>query len=111
MHHILVRVHLWDLSGNEEYLDVRNELYGNSDAVFLVFDVTNSVSFEDLDLWMRELNKYGSGPSPHVVLVGNKVCIIFVNLDKGVGMIFREGSQNKGIEGIKEKMNERSVAA
>jgi DnaJ family protein C protein 27 len=49
----IVRVHLWDLSGNAEYLDVRNELYANTDAVFLTFDLTNQASFESLDIWLR----------------------------------------------------------
>ena len=40
-----VQVHLWDLSGNPEYLDVRNELCGNTEAVFLVYNVTNKFSF------------------------------------------------------------------
>lgn len=67
-----VRVHLWDLSGQPEYIDVRNELYTETDAVFLVFDVTNQASFECLDMWLRELSKYGT-PSAEVVLVGNKI--------------------------------------
>ena len=69
---ISVRVHLWDLSGNAEYLDVRNELYGNTDAVFLVCDVTNQASFDSLDTWMREVTKYSS-PTPEICLVANKV--------------------------------------
>ena len=67
-----MRVHLWDLSGSPEYIDVRNELYGQTDAVFLVFDVTNQASFESLDTWLKEINKY-SGGVQEVVLVANKV--------------------------------------
>jgi len=67
-----VRVHLWDLSGSPEYIDVRNELYGQTDAVFLVFDVTNPASFESLDTWIKEIDKY-SGGIQNMVLVANKV--------------------------------------
>lgn len=67
-----LRVHLWDLSGSPEYIDVRNELYGQTDAVFLVFDVTNQASFESLDTWLKEINKY-SGGVQEIVLVANKV--------------------------------------
>ena len=62
---------MWDLSGNMEYVDVRNELYSGTDAVFLVYDVTQKKSFDNLDVWMRELNKY-SAPRPVVCLVANK---------------------------------------
>ena len=66
-----LRVHLWDLSGGAEYLDVRNELYGGTDAVFIVYDVTNAASFEAVDTWIKELVRYGPTVS-HMCLVGNK---------------------------------------
>ena len=69
-----VRVHLWDLSGSPEYLDVRNELYDKTDAVFLVYDTTRPGSLESLDSWLKELNKYGPSPPPEICIVANKVC-------------------------------------
>ncbi|XP_052812662.1 dnaJ homolog subfamily C member 27-like isoform X2 [Mya arenaria] len=68
-----LRVHLWDLSGSPEYIDVRNELYGQSDAIFLVFDVTDQASFESLDTWMKEVTKYSGGGVQEIVLIANKV--------------------------------------
>ena len=35
----------FNLSGNPEYLDVRNKLCGNTEAGFLVYNVTNKFSF------------------------------------------------------------------
>ena len=67
-----VRVHLWDLSGSPEYIDVRNELYINSDAIFLVFDVTNLSTFENMENWLKEIQKYSSG-NPELIVVANKV--------------------------------------
>ena len=75
-----MRVHLWDLSGNAEYLDVRNELYGSTDAVFLVYDVTNAASFESLETWLREIAKFTT-PMPEVCLVGNKVRFLYISED------------------------------
>ena len=70
--HFSVRVHMWDLSGCAEYMDVRNELYNGSDAIFIVYDVTNATSFEALDSWLREANRFATG-NPDIVIVGNKV--------------------------------------
>jgi GTPase SAR1 family protein len=67
-----VRVHLWDLSGAPDYVDVRSELYFGSDAVLLVYDVANSSSFIKLDGWLQELNSFGL-KNFVVCLVGNKV--------------------------------------
>ena len=63
---------MWDLSGSAEYMDVRNELYNGSDAIFIVYDVTNATSFEALDSWLREANRFATG-NPNIVIVGNKV--------------------------------------
>nr|XP_039274117.1 dnaJ homolog subfamily C member 27-like [Styela clava] len=65
------RVHLWDLSGDEQYYDVRTELYNGTDACFLVYDVTNPSSFESLDNWLKEIAKHGA-MGAKVVVVGNK---------------------------------------
>ena len=67
-----VRVHLWDFSGNNDYIDVRNELYGEVDAVFLVYDVTSTASFENLEVWIKELKRYDQS-NPEIAVVANKV--------------------------------------
>ncbi|XP_072181049.1 dnaJ homolog subfamily C member 27-like [Diadema setosum] len=69
-----LRVHLWDLSGHPDYQEVRSELYTDTQACFLVFDVTNRHSFENLELWLRELARY-SNTQCHTVMVANKVDI------------------------------------
>ncbi|XP_071941234.1 dnaJ homolog subfamily C member 27-like [Antedon mediterranea] len=67
-----LRVHLWDLSGNSDYLDVRSELYHSTQIILLVFDVTSAVSFTSLDNWYKEITRFGNGAA-HVVLVANKI--------------------------------------
>ncbi|XP_050419144.1 dnaJ homolog subfamily C member 27 [Patella vulgata] len=67
-----VRVHLWDLSGSTDYVDVRNELYGLTDAIFLMFDVHNQSSFDSLETWLREIRSFASG-NPEIYLIGNKI--------------------------------------
>ena len=69
-----VRVHLWDLSGQLEYAEVRSELYGGSQGCILVFDVTNRNSFDSLDYWLKEAVRHQTGPM-HTVVVANKVGI------------------------------------
>ena len=75
---LAVRVHLWDLSGHDEYADVRNELYSNADVIFMVYDVTQKSSFDNLEAWLKEQKKYGTG-SPILALVGSKVRIYGIN--------------------------------
>lgn len=65
-------VNLWDMSGHPDFLEVRNEFYKDASAVLFVFDVTNRLSFDSLDRWLKEGNRFGAGNVP-VGVCGNKV--------------------------------------
>jgi DnaJ homolog subfamily C member 27 len=67
-----VRVNFWDLSGQPEFLEVRNEFYKDTQGGILMFDVGSRKSFEALDAWLREAAKFGAGKFPCIVC-GNKV--------------------------------------
>ena len=66
-----LQVSFWDLSGNPDYVEVRNEFYKESNLIFLTFDLTSKKSFDKLDMWLREVSKYGGENLP-VVVVGTK---------------------------------------
>ena len=55
-----VRVNFWDLSGHAAFLEVRNEFYKDSQGGILVYDVTSRKSFEALDMWLKEAEKFGA---------------------------------------------------
>ena len=55
----MVQMTIWDLSGDQTYVDVRNEFYKDSQVLLIVYDVTNRKSFDALDMWLREVSKYG----------------------------------------------------
>jgi len=68
-----VRVHFWDMAGKIEYYDVRNELYNQTQAVMLVYDVTNRPSFQSLEAWNRECARCSADTPLVTVVVANKV--------------------------------------
>ena len=45
-----------------------------------MYDITQPSSFDSLENWMKELQRYGS-PNPSVVLVGNKVILPYSYYD------------------------------
>ena len=49
-----VRVNFWDMSGNPEFFEVRNEFYKDASGGLLVYDVSNRKSFESLQEWVVE---------------------------------------------------------
>ncbi len=66
------RVNFWDLSGRPEFLEVRNEFYRDSQAALLVFDVCRQESFEGLEGWLREAQRFGAPASMPLAVCGNK---------------------------------------
>lgn len=73
----MVKIDFFDLSGDSNYKEVRNEFYTNVDGVILTFDVTSKRSFESLQTtWQEEVREYGlTTPSTMttVIVVGTKI--------------------------------------
>ena len=66
------QVNFWDLSGQPEFVDVRNEFYKDAQGAILVYDVGNRRTFDALDSWMKEARKYGA-KNAVIALCANKV--------------------------------------
>ncbi|KIY96103.1 putative DnaJ subfamily C member 27-B [Monoraphidium neglectum] len=67
-----VRVNLWDMAGPDDYLEVRNEFYRDTQGALLVFDVGSRVSFEALPRWLDEARCCGAPRDMVVCVVGTK---------------------------------------
>ena len=68
-----VRVNFFDLAGGNEYQEIRNEFYRDSQGAMLVFDVAKKDSLDALDKWLKEAEEYGMDTRrTAMVLVGNK---------------------------------------
>ena len=63
---------LWDTSGQERFRNARMSCLKLIYGAFLVFDLTNKKSFENLDVWINEIND-NSNNEKILVLLGNKV--------------------------------------
>lgn len=54
-----VRVNFWDVAGDTKSFEIRNEFYTAAQGIFILFDVTNRNTFEELEtLWWPELLTY-----------------------------------------------------
>ena len=47
--------------------------YRGAQGVVLVYDVTNQESFDNIQIWMNEIEMYTTFPDVVTLLVGNKV--------------------------------------
>jgi|SaaInlStandDraft_1057018.scaffolds.fasta_scaffold118551_2 DnaJ homolog subfamily C member 27 len=67
-----VKVNFWDLSGNEAFEVIRKEFYANAQGFMLVFDVTNKMSFKNMEGWLKEARAEGMGRDTVGIVCGNK---------------------------------------
>jgi len=70
-----INIKLWDTAGEERYKSLTQNYFRNAEGVLLVFDVTNTNSFNNLKDWISsiKLNMEGKNIFIPVVIIGNKL--------------------------------------
>jgi len=67
----IAKLQLWDTAGQERFKTIVASYWRNADAVVFVFDVTDLKSFNSVQTWAEEVNKYAK-QQVQKILVGNK---------------------------------------
>jgi len=67
----LIHLMIWDIGAQKFFRRVRKTYYQGAHSAFLVFDLTDRASFENLENWYDELKGFINKDIP-VVVVGNK---------------------------------------
>ncbi|UCC20380.1 MAG: GTP-binding protein [Promethearchaeota archaeon] len=68
---IRAKLQIWDTGGQERFSSIRPMYYRGSLGALLIFDLTNSASFEHLPQWIEEVRANVKTEIP-LLLVGNK---------------------------------------
>lgn len=63
---------IWDIAGQSKFETVRHHFYQGSDAIVLIFDMTNPQSFESMKDWYQDYKKYTDSKAIIGYLFGNK---------------------------------------
>ena len=71
-----VSMRVWDIGGQSIHSSNMQQYVSASNALFLVYDITNEESFRNLDDWMTIVSKRNKVESSKIYLVGNKVDMI-----------------------------------
>jgi small GTP-binding protein len=108
-----IKLEVWDTVGQEKYKAMAQIFFKNSNAVILIYDITNKESFEQLkNYWIDKINEYNSNDLT-LAVAANKSDLYMkeqVKEEEGrefaqkIGAIFRLTSAKNG-EGIKEMFN------
>ncbi|VDP20644.1 unnamed protein product [Soboliphyme baturini] len=68
-----VRLQLWDTAGLDRYQTLTPSYYRGAQGIILVYDVTDRDSFDQLNNWLDEAQRYCEKKDFVAMLVGNKV--------------------------------------
>ncbi|XP_063724702.1 ras-related protein Rab-18A-like [Symsagittifera roscoffensis] len=63
---------IWDTAGQERFRTLTPSYYRGAQGCILVYDVTSRSSFDQLGVWLRELDMYSTHSNVVKMLVGNK---------------------------------------
>jgi Ras-related protein Rab-1A len=66
-----VKLQLWDTAGHERFRTITTSYYRGAHGIATVFDLTNRESFEHVEKWLEEINKYAK-ENVMRFLIGNK---------------------------------------
>jgi small GTP-binding protein len=71
----ILHLQMWDTAGSERYHSITSGFYRNSETCILVFDLTNTTSFDNVEVWRKEFLESLNPPEGDkypFVLIGNK---------------------------------------
>ena len=54
INHHKIRCHIWDTSGDINYVNIIRSYLRNSVVALVVFDLSNPQSFDNVDFWVKE---------------------------------------------------------
>uniref|UniRef100_A0A1L8DV53 small monomeric GTPase n=1 Tax=Nyssomyia neivai TaxID=330878 RepID=A0A1L8DV53_9DIPT len=70
---VSVKLAIWDTAGQERFRTLTPSYYRDAQGAILVYDVTKKNTFQKLELWLNELEIYGTRPNMAKMVVGNKI--------------------------------------
>ena len=68
----IVKLHIWDTSGQERFRAMTNLYYRDAQVALLTYDITNESSFTGIEFWIDELKYKVENENMILFLVGNK---------------------------------------
>ncbi|KAK9714027.1 hypothetical protein RND81_06G066500 [Saponaria officinalis] len=66
-----IKLQIWDTAGQERFRTITTAYYRGAMGIFLVYDVTDESSFNNIRNWIRNIEQHASD-NVNKILVGNK---------------------------------------
>ena len=83
----IYRIQIWDTAGQENFRSITRAYYKNCVCAMVVYDITNSNSFQHIQNWIEEIQEQ-SPKTVLIILIGNKI-----DLEEKRVISYDEGNQ------------------
>ena len=94
-----LKMYIWDTAGQERFRSLTRGYLRESDGIFLVFDLSDKQSFDDITFWLNEVNSSDVDKKMCVImLVGNKLDSEKKVIDKETANKYAEENKMKYLE-------------
>ena len=91
-----LNMQIWDTAGQERFRAIARSYLRESNGIFLVFDLTDQSSFDDINLWLDEINNSDIDDKICVkMLIGNKLDCENKEVDEETAKKFAEEKKMK----------------
>ena len=85
-----IRIKIWDTAGQERYKSLTQGYFRNAEGIMIVYDVSNSDSFNNLKYWIQSIKTHINLDNNEVpaIIIGNKIDIFEREVSKEEGEKF-----------------------
>ncbi|CAK8691301.1 ras-related protein Rab-10-like [Clavelina lepadiformis] len=66
-----IKLQIWDTAGQERFHTITTSYYRGANGIMLVYDITNTKSFDNISKWLRNIEEHAS-EDVEKMLLGNK---------------------------------------
>ena len=112
----IVKLQIWDTAGQERFSTITRNYYRHSDGIFIVYDVTNRASFDNISKWMKSIDE-NSNSNVVRYLIGNKSdlkqerCVSYeegesLALRYGIGFLETSAKERINVDEVFQKLIE-----
>ena len=72
LHGYDLKMKIWDTAGQERFKSMSDQVIKTSDAVILVYSISDRKSFDALDKWLTKINEASDISKKPIIIIGNK---------------------------------------
>ena len=95
-----ITLSLWDVGAQTFFKRFRKIYYTGAEAAFIVYDLTNRQSFDNIKVWYQELMDFTEENDLPVVLVANKLDLLDRDVSREEGLELANSMSQKGLSYI-----------